>query len=86
MAEAKLGITVTSTGVAAAIADLDKLAPAAAKAEQATTQLSQSITKNLGQAANQADSFAARINKALDIRSNVGKGAADSAAAMGTPL
>jgi len=78
MSTAELGITVTSSGVAQAVADLDKLTPAAARAEQAVTKLTQTTTTQLTQAANQAESMAKRIERALDIKPagmDMGRGA-----------
>jgi Prophage tail length tape measure protein len=76
MATAELGITVNTSGVAQAVADLDKIAPAAAKAEQATTKLAQSTTASMSQTATQVESFANRINKALNIKPpEIGRGA-----------
>ncbi len=78
MSTAELGITVTSSGVAQAVADLDKLTPAAARAEQAVTKLTATTTTQLTQAANQAESMAKRIERALNIKPvgiDMGRGA-----------
>jgi Phage tail lysozyme/Prophage tail length tape measure protein len=68
MATANLGITVDTSSVAGAVADLDKIAPAAARAEQATTKLAQTTTQKLSETASQTENFARRIEKALNIK------------------
>src|SRR5262245_39319104 len=89
MATANLGITVTTAGVTEAVTDLDKIAPAAARAEQATTKLAQTTKTTLGQAANDAESFAQRMERALNLNikgPGVDAGRAADIAAYGQEL
>lgn len=68
MTVAKLGFEVSTGSLPAAIADLDKLVAAASRVETATGKAAAAATANLGKTAAQAESFAARIDKALNVR------------------
>jgi hypothetical protein len=66
---AELGITVVTSGIAdGAVPELNSLTAAAGKAEAAVTKLTQTTTSQLQQAANQSESFARRIEAALNIK------------------
>jgi lambda family phage tail tape measure protein len=84
MTIASLGLAVDSTPAQRAAVDLDKLAASSAVAEQAVNKLGTTapvalakvaagagpISQKLREAANDAESFAARINRALNVRSD----------------
>jgi hypothetical protein len=68
----ELGITINTSTIPAGIADLDKIAPAAARAEQAVTKLTQTTTQQLQQAGNSATEYANKIDQAMQRQSGAG--------------
>lgn len=86
MTIANLGIAVDSSPAARAAVDLDKLVVSSASADAAVTKLGTSstaafakvgtgagaVSQQLRQAANDAESLAGRINRALNVRTDFG--------------
>lgn len=86
MTIASLGLAVDSSPAVRAAVDLDKLTTAAVSTETAVNKLGTSapaalakvaagtgpITQKLREAANDAESFAARVNRALNVRTDFG--------------
>ena len=68
----ELGITINTSNIPAAVADLDKIAPAAARAEQAVTKLTQTTNTQLQQAGNTATEYARKIEQAVQRQSGGG--------------
>jgi hypothetical protein len=69
MATAELGITVNTSGVTGAIPDLNNLTKAVQSTDAAVQKMTQSTGQSFQKAANDAESFARRIERALDIKS-----------------